>query len=77
MFFCIGITMRLGLISARKFGTFIVLLSVTLISSLCVFISSYLPSFSRKLYIIILVFVIFFAVIFGLVVGSAYMIPLY
>ena len=68
MMLCIGIFMRLGLYLAEKTHPLIVLITCQILLSTSTFISSYMTTIE--------LFVLFYGIFFGLLVGMAFMIPL-
>jgi hypothetical protein len=69
MMVCSGITIALGLRLASAFHPLIVLTTVQILQALSVFISSYMTNFW--------LFVLFYGIIFGLISGFAFMIPIF
>lgn len=68
MMLCIGLTMRLGLIISEKTSPLLVLFVVSLFQAITVFCCSYVPTMGG--------FIILYSVIFGLVSGLNFMIPM-
>lgn len=68
MMFCMGLPMSFGIYLAEITHLMLVLLSCQILLSLSVFISSYMTS--------MWIFIFFYGILFGLLVGSAFMIPI-
>lgn len=75
MMICIGVTMRLGLFLSKKFGAIPVLFIINVLAAASVFISSYIPIFEGTL-LFNLGFIALYGILFGLVVGCSFMIPI-
>ncbi len=67
MMFCYGLTMRIGIFFADLTHPILVMVAVTFGFSACVFIASYMQS--------MWVFLIFYDILFGLLIGMTFMIP--
>ncbi len=68
MMFCMGLPMRLGIYLAEITHPMFMLLSCQILLALSVFVSSYMTS--------MWVFVFFYGILFGLLVGLAFMVPI-
>lgn len=67
MMFSFGVTFRLGIFLTQIIHPTIVMLGLTVLFSAAVFIASYMPT--------IWGFIGFFGIIFGLIIGMTFMIP--
>lgn len=68
MMYCMGFPMRFGIYLAEVTHPMIVLITCQVLLSLSIFVSSYMTSMWT--------FVFFYGILFGLLVGSAFMIPI-
>jgi hypothetical protein len=73
--FCMGVTIKFGIDLANKFGSFWVLIVLEILATVTVFTSSYMPTF-MGIYLFYLGFVLIFGLIFCLLVGMTFQIPM-
>lgn len=68
MMFCMGLPMRFGIYLSEIFHPLIIVLTCQILLSVSIFVSSYMTDMWG--------FIFFYGILFGLLVGSAFMIPI-